>query len=344
MSRDLSFPFDEFVRYGSLIDPDDRRQPDFDLAADYLELKAVFSRDGHSLSTDITDMLEVASEDDYGDVATEIEAPEKRVAHGAVGRMASRQAALGDSYPFTFDRQRTVVSFAAVDKITLGQAAYLVSLILSNLSNITPILGESVLHPSPKEVHKLRLYFQYFATAAVAGEICGAAWSFGFPRPDGSGFMDKLNEVWAVLKDGTAKAARSSPRRPMDDKVDIFAWREQNDNLPGFLLVAAQVATGKNWKDKSLLGHVNRTFQARWFEPEPASKILAYHVIPFARPDQCFRDDVLVLGNVLHRIRVPRRVMEASALVEKGVKVEAFDESKAAVDWLRTYVRDKRAS
>ena len=72
--------------------------------------------------------------------------------------------------------------------------------------------------------------------------------------------------------------------------------------------------------------------------------MLAYHVIPFARPDECFRDDVAMLGNVLHRLRVPRRVMEATALVKKGVTVEAFDESVAAIDWVKTYVREKRAA
>ena len=346
MSRDLYFPSDEFVGFGNDVDPGEQCPPtfDFDIAADYLELQAVLSRDGQSLSTDITDILEVASEEDASDVTTGIEAPEKHIASAAVKRMASRKDALGPSYPFTLDGSGTVVTLAAIDEITIGQAAYLVSLILSNLSTMSPILDGSVLHPTDQEVGTLRQHFQYFATAAMAGEICGPAWSFGFPRPDGSGFVDKLTEIWSVIKDGTVKAAPSSPSSAKDDGVDIFAWRQQNDKLPGSLIVAAQVATGKKWKKKSLLGYANGAFKVRWFDDAPASTMLVYHVIPFARPDQCFRDDVVVLGNVLHRLRVPRRVMEASTLVENGVMVEAFDKSKVAADWLRTYVREKRAA
>lgn len=126
--------------------------------------------------------------------------------------------------------------------------------------------------------------------------------------------------------------------------MDVFAWREQRDGLPGFLLVAAQVATGGNWKDKSIKSHIGRVFAARWFDRPPATEMVAYHVIPFARPDDKFRDDVLVLGNVLHRLRVPRRVTEAADLARNGVMIEAIDHLEAAAEWLRSYVERARAA
>ena len=104
-------------------------------------------------------------------------------------------------------------------------------------------------------MRELRRHFQYVATAAIAAEIGGPAWSFGYPRPDGAGFIGKLSEIRAVLKDGSVGADPASPAAPKDDQVDVFAWREQRDGLPGFLLVAAQVATGKDWKDKSIKSH-----------------------------------------------------------------------------------------
>ena len=333
MRQDLYFPSDEF---------DDREPPDLDLAADYLELKAVFSRDGQSFSEDIVSALELAAEDNYPDVTAEIEFREA-IATGAMDRMASRKRVLSTSYPFQFDDQGNLISFA-VKEMDLGQTAYLVSLILSNLRALTPILGDSATHPSDQEVRELRQYFQYFATAAVAGEIGGSAWSFGFPRPDGTGFMEKLAEIWTVLKDGTVKADPTAPAAPKDDQVDVFAWREQKDGLPGFLLVAAQVATGKDWKAKSIKSHVARVFATRWFERPPVTEMVAYHVIPFARPDEKFRDDVLVVGNVLHRLRVPRRVTETASLARKGVKIEALDELQAATEWVKFYVEKARAA
>ena len=128
----------------------------------------------------------------------------------------------------------------------------------------------------------------------------------------------------------------------MDDRVDVFAWREQRDGLPGFLLAAAQVATGRDWKDKSILSHIDHAFPLRWFKRPPATRMVPYHVIPFARPDDEFRDDVLVLGNVLHRLRVPRRVSEAVDLAGSGVPIEAFDRLDEAAAWIASWVERAR--
>ena len=314
--------------------------PDLDLAADYLELKAALSSVGQSYSSDIANALEMAAEGEYKDVHEEIERREA-VATGAITRIGLRHRALGKAYPFSADERGSTVSFLA-ETPDLGQAAYLVSLLLSNLRAITPLLDGSEIHPSEVQVKALREYFQYFATAALAAEVGGPAWSFGFPRPDGSGFFGKLSEIWSVLKDGTVHSDPSSPASPKDDKVDVFAWREQSDGLPGFLLAVAQVATGGDWKEKSIKSHVKDVFQKRWFSPSPVTEMVAYHVVPFARPDEIFRDDVLVLGNVLHRIRVPKRVLEAEALRAQGFAIEAFDQLQAAADWIASYVKNAK--
>lgn len=70
--------------------------------------------------------------------------------------------------------------------------------------------------------------------------------------------------------------------------------------------------------------------------------MVAYHVVPFARPDEEFRDDVLVLGNILHRLRVPQRVTEAAELVRRGVTIEAFDQLSDAVRWMNSYLARAR--
>ena len=316
--------------------------PDLDLAADYLELKAVFSEDGQSFSEDVVDALELPAEAGFDDVDAEIKGREG-VAAGAVARMERRKRVIGDAYPFDLDEDGDAIFFTT-ERTDLGQAAYLVSLLLSNLRSSSPLLDGSAMHPSDMQVRELRQHFQYFATAAIAAEIGGPAWSFGHPRPDGTGFIGKLSEIWAVLKDGTIKADPASPASPKDDQVDVFAWREQRDGLPGFLLAAAQVATGRDWKDKSIKSHIARVFAARWFERPPATDMVAYHVVPFARPDDEFRDDVLVLGNVLHRLRVPRRVAEAADLARSGMMIEAFDRLEVAAEWIGSYVEQARAA
>lgn len=330
MSRNLYFPPDEFKG----------EAPNLDLAADYLELKAAFSVHKRSFSGDIIDELELAAENDFENVDDELKTREN-IASSAVGRIASRKQVLSTAYPFLIDDNGDVISFTYKSK-NLGQTAYLVSLILSNLETTSELLSGSGLQPLEQETKSFRQIFQYFATAAVAGEIGGPAWSFGFPRPDHSGFFDKLTEIWGVLKDGTVGADLSAPTHPKDDQVDVFAWRAQKDGLPGFLFVAAQVATGNNWKEKSIRSHVSNVFYKRWFSRQPATDMVAYHIIPFARPDVCFRRDVMELGNVLHRLRVPLRVSEAVALHNKGVMIEAFDQLPTAAKLVKAYLRRVR--
>ncbi len=317
------------------------KPPNLDMAADYLELKAALSPVGQSYSAEIVDALEIAADREFEGVEEEIETREV-VAAEAVERIRLRQRALGAAYPFATDEEGSTVCFLA-ETPNLSQSAYLVSLILSNLRAITPLLDQPGLHPSKDDVKALREHFQYFATAALAAEIRGPAWSFGFPRPDGSGFLAKLTMIWSVLKDGRVEPNPSAPASPKDDKVDVFAWREHADGLPGFLLAVAQVATGKDWKDKSIKSQVKDVFPKRWFSPVPVTEWIPYHVVPFARPDDEFRDDVLVLGNVLHRIRVPKRVLEAEMLKGQELAIEAFDQLEAAAAWVASYFKNARA-
>ena len=122
MTTTVYLPTDEFGG----VDP-----PDLDLAADYLELKAAVSPVGQSYCAEIVDALEMAADSDFEDVSEEVETRES-VATGAVTRIGLRQHALGGAYPFETDEFGSTVSFLA-ETPDLGQAAYLVSLILSNL-------------------------------------------------------------------------------------------------------------------------------------------------------------------------------------------------------------------
>ena len=324
----LYLPTDAF--YGNQNDPD--------LAADYLELRAFFSPDNQALSQTITDALEQAAEEDYATVEEELEA-RGEAASSAIARISQRLKFLGEAYPFEIDDAGDVVTFTGSHSLSIGQAAYLVSLVLSHLNSVSDVMNGTSVYPTDDEIRALRNYFQYLATASLAAEIGGPAWSFGHPRPDGTGFIEKLSEIWTELRDGLVNRDPSAPEQPKDDQVDVFAWRKHRDGLPGFLLAAAQVATGANWKNKSVKSQVAGVFASRWFNPQPVTTLIAYHIIPFARPDDKFRDDVLVLGNILHRLRLPFRVMEAEDLARRGVMIEAFDELPNIVTWLQDYER-----
>ncbi len=326
MDNSVYFPPDSFGG---------QQLPDLDLAADYLELKAVLSEQKYSLSRNIIDALEMSADYDFTNVDSEIKKRE-HVADETIGQIHLRKNILQEAYPFELDELGETLSFVS-EQPNLAHIAYLTSLLLSNLHPVSQVLHDFKPYPSKDDILSLRRYFQYIATAAIAAEIGGRAWSFGFPRPDNSGFVEKLKEIWTVIKDGEVEADISAPSAPKDGGVDVFACREPEDGLPGYLIVAAQVATGKDWKNKSLLEDINHQFLKRWFGRQPVTRIIAYHVIPFARPNSSFRDDVLTVGNLLHRLRVPDRVLKAQMLVDNGVNIESYGKLMEASDWIRKF-------
>ncbi len=321
MTRTLSLPMDSVVG-----------QPtDFDLATDFLELSAFFADTDTVPTSGLVNEIELGTAEDPADVDEEMYTGAEEIQTGTVKRIESRQRILKSAYPYELDSSGDMLT-CALDNPSMGQAAYILSLVLSNLQTISPVLTTSELHPDEADVSKLREYFQYFATAALAAEIGGVSWSFGFPRPDHSSFLAKLTEIWRVIQDGHVSSQVGAPAHPKDDQVDVFAARPHPDRLPGFLLAAAQVATGNNWKAKSLRGHLS-AFKSRWFGSQPVTDFLTYMIIPFARPDEELIDDVRTMGNVLHRLRVPGKVEEAGKLLEAGVSIEAYDLLEGAMHW-----------
>ncbi len=331
MTRPLYLPIDSVV--GQSID--------FDLAADFLELSAFFADTDAVPTSDLVNESELGAAEDPAGVDEEMHTGAEEIQTGTVKRIESRQRILKSAYPYKLDCSGDMLT-CVLDNPSMGQAAYILSLVLSNLQAVSPVLITSKLHPDEAEVRKLREYFQYFATAALAAEIRGDSWSFGFPRPDHSSFLVKLIEIWQVIRDGYVAAQVGAPAHPKDDQVDVFAARPHPDRLPGFLLAAAQVATGDNWKAKSLRGHLS-AFKSRWFGPQPVTDFLTYMIIPFARPDEEFIDDVRTMGNVLHRLRVPRKVEEAEQLLEAGVSIETYDRLEEVMQWVTDYRSRSRA-
>ena len=227
---------------------------DVDLMADYLELTAFFAVDDSARSSDLIDAALLGTTEAHADVDDEMHDGMEESVGRTVNRLWKRQDILGSEYPFRLDPGGDILTCEPAED-AFGQAAYVLCLVLSNLVPTSQILAGSDVHPD--DVRKLRAYFQYFATAALAAEMHGTAWSFGFPRLDGSGFLEKLAEIWRTLGDGHVKPQQGAPQQPKDDRVDVFAARPHRDGLPGFPIAAAQVATGRNARAKSLKGHLS---------------------------------------------------------------------------------------
>ena len=158
------------------------------------------------LTADVASSASTSAESDKdvnNDLDAELSNSEDNLVASTVERIDERHRVLvgAASYPFELDTGGDTLT-CRPDSESLGHAAYMLSLILSNLRALSPILKDFCPYPSKEEIDQLRAFFQYFATAALASEIQGRAWSFGFPRPDSSDFIPKLEEIWQSLGDG----------------------------------------------------------------------------------------------------------------------------------------------
>ena len=122
--------------------------------------------------------------------------------------------------------------------------------------------------------------------------------------------MNKLKEIWSELKDSVV-TADPSPRR----SARLSSRRGPSCDREGLEGQAHEVPCR-----------------------QPANQMIAYQVVPFAFSDDQFRENVLVLDNILHRLRVPRRVAQAADLACDGTKIEALERLGDASAWMSSYL------
>jgi len=305
-------------------------EPDFALAADLIELTAYLAHDRRARISELAGALEIG-QDEYEDL-DDVVRTRDRMTEETAAALETRARQLGKAYPFTLASNGATLTFE--EDLNWGRTLYVLSLILSHLpSERSPVLERSGLVPDKDDIVKLRRWFQYCATASVAGEIGGDAWAFGWPRPDGTAFLEKLKRIWARLKDGDVRETPSSgsPAHVKDDEIDIIAARLSCDGLHGFPIILGQVASGNNWLSKPLRGHADHAFYPEWFVMTPASQTLVYHIIPFTVDPASMRRETRRLGHLMHRVRLCSRALEAHDALQRGVPLqiegtEAFEE------------------
>jgi hypothetical protein len=248
-----------------------------------------------------------------------------------------RMGALGKAYPF--DYSDTGEEFFLKEELTLGATAYLYCLFMSHPDKDEVISGEVV----PEIDHAVRDLFQICSTIAAAGEVSGSAVSFGHPREGHSSFLTKLRETYALLGEGSVREQTlpGVTRSPKDDGMDVIAWSHSNDNAPGKYYLLGQVASGRNWPGKSVLGIIDK-FHENWFEVRPVSTpnpsiFIPFHIPPVADEtlEERMRSLTLEFGKVFYRLRIPLLINQGfeSANIQNR-HVERVADFNKVVTWV----------
>lgn len=256
-----------------------------------------------------------------------------------LAEIRQRVGILGAAYPFEFTDSEE--GLQVKESTEVGHSVYLFCLLLSNANNAEIFELDRFSYQLNNFVRDL---FQACSTWAAAGVSKGSACSFGFPRPDGSNFLEKLREVYALIGEGQVRDAplpgvSSSPK---DEGIDIISWAHRADNAAGRHYVLGQVATGGNWPGKSIVEYV-RPFHENWFSEIPPSHPVPALFIPYCIPltgDATLKQQISILtrryGHVYYRYLIPTLANQGYELAhnDPDLSIERINDIDAITTWV----------
>lgn len=259
-----------------------------------------------------------------------------------------RMSLLGDDYPFEFNSTEETLSIKA--QLSRGAVLYLFCLFLSN-SNKSEIF-ELDLYQLNLD-NRTRDLFQACSTWAAASVVSGNAVTFGVPRPDRSGFKAKLTQCYGLMKEGTVRdePLPAAPLRTQDAGIDVIAWAVRPDEAAGRHYLLGQVASGNNWKDKSITEDIS-SFHRIWFSVIPPSTPTAAMFIPFcidevknATHKECLDMHTITFGNMYYRYVIPTLAGKGLELAENhaNLTIERTGDYSEIRSWVNQIISDLRA-
>lgn len=245
--------------------------------ADWMELLALGNPRRIAADADLI-AIGQASEDETPTDAIDADADTEALLDDVFDELERRMSAAGPSYPFAVSARGTALE-ATGGAHTDSQCVYLFCLLVSEYRR-QQLLPKAVFASHAAEVEDL---FQVCSTVAAAGLVDGTAVSFGFPRPDGSGFLAALKRTY---EDRFGEGRTELSPRPgvtshaKDAGIDVIAWRSFPDGLPGKLYLLGQCASGLQYRGKSVRGYLGN-FHGDWFTQQPASPPVEALFVPF---------------------------------------------------------------
>ena len=334
--------------------------------ADWLELETLVRPRGVATRSDVLRLYDFIEDDGHEleiDEVTGEELEPEVLEHGrsecadeVLAEIEHRVQILDADYPFDFDLERqqwrlSLASPAQGARIRAARTCYLFCLLTSAVRD-GRISGNTAGIQQPMANH-----FQAIATNAAAGVLNGEAISFGFPRPSGTGFRAALAEASLQMRLGTPleTSPLHSNGQEKDAGIDVIAWRDFRDGRPSKLVLLGQVASGYNWKEKSVKADTYRFFE--WFSQRPTEHYIPSIFIPFplhheceAKPGVTF-EDVAVdnayhiergFGIIVDRLRIVETAAVGLAETHDGVSnstlssLEAWTEEvlRLAREWV----------
>jgi len=271
--------------------------------ADWLEILCLCSARGLATKADllgIYDVLgdpddhELEADDTTGEPLEEeiLEDRRAELADDILDELQYRSDTLKDQYPFELrvrgQQWQLLPSAPSADLLAMAGRRCYVFCLLNSAIRDKSIRGKDITGRNETPVERAMAdHFQVISAEAAADFIGGDVISFGWPRPGGTAFQPALKDVSQKLALG--KPLETVPLwasgREKDAGIDVIAWRDFVDFRPGKLILLGQVASGNNWKGKSVESDTSHFFS--WFSERPTKHYIPAIFIPFPQHHEC---------------------------------------------------------
>ncbi len=320
-----------------------------DVIADWLEFDIICSDFGTKGISEIArhwDVLRNTEDTDFEDDNSSVD----EFLDVVLREIRTRMRISGSSYPFAFSE--TGESLSLKEELSEDCYIYLFCLIISHIKEGEVLSGRY----TPPITNYVRDLFQVCATLAASGVVGGNAYSFGFPRPDRSNFLAALHNVFSAFGEGLAidTVPRGAPPEVKDDGVDVIAWADRPDGMPGKIYLLGQVASGEDWPNKSILSKIS-AFHSVWFSnPRPASTPIPSMFMPFCiqptTAGEAIEDRMLYLthnfGCFYYRHVIPPLARKGLEIARGGSRtiVQRENDVSRIVEWVNEQINSMKAA
>ncbi len=282
--------------------------------ADWLELEALIAKDRNSSFGDLERFLrrlglfESRTDEDI----------ERKIAEVA-DELSRRIVAAGSAYPFSMHG-----SVLLARSRRPKYSPYIFCLCLSYLGR-----GRRQL-----EMISARRLFEELSSAAAGNYVKGKAVRFAWPRKNISkAFKEAVNDLCSRKNIGEGLGFRQQTvSSSKDSRLDVVAWRDFPDGLPGKLLMFGACSSGGNWQSK--INELNPdSFCKKWMSEQPISLVKAFFV-PHRLEEPCWKHHSLDAGIIFDRCRI-------AFWATNGTNTIGHSEIR---DWAKSILRDVATS
>lgn len=279
--------------------------------ADWLELKALGSRDRNSSIADLARTIKRAGTmdamvEDEDDVGVDLDGEgATAITTAAFDELETRDQACGSVSGYAFDVRTNFIEV----KGEAEKSIYVFLLLLARYG-----------HLAAKKVARADSLFEEISAAAVRGYMGGSAArvesvAFGpTRRKKGKGFRSAVDDLCARLGEGGGVSNEPAASDQKDAKLDVVAWTPFHDRRRGKLVMFGQCATGNNWQGK-VTELQPESFCRLWLREALHITPGKLFFVPFTIPDHRWNIAISRAGIVFDRCRIAAHATEVPAPV-----------------------------